>query len=128
MLKTGWLWLILKPLLFARLKSVESLLTILSPADFLYDNLSIEKNVINAAYLQKVSKLLFLGSSCIYPKHAKQPINEDALLSSELEPTESYAIAKIAGIKLCQAYRKQHGCGFYLSYAILTAGPHDTLS
>jgi GDP-L-fucose synthase len=96
------------------------------PADFLYDNLSIEKNVIHAAYLQKVSKLLLLGSSCIYPKHAKQPINEAALLSSELEPTNQwYAIAKIAGIKLCQAYRKQHGCDFISAMPTNLYGPHD---
>lgn len=83
------------------------------PADFLYDNLMIEANVIEAAYRAKVSKLLFLGSSCIYPKMAPQPIIEDALLTGPLEPTnEWYAIAKIAGIKLCQAYRTQHGCDY----------------
>ena len=83
------------------------------PADFLYDNLMIQNNVIHAAYKNKVDKLLFLGSSCIYPKLAAQPIKEDSLLSGFLEPTnEAYAIAKIAGIKLCQAYHKQHGCRF----------------
>ena len=83
------------------------------PADFLYDNLMIQNNVIHAAYENKVEKLLFLGSSCIYPKLAPQPIREDSLLSGYLEPTnEAYAIAKIAGIKLCQAYHKQHGCRF----------------
>ena len=83
------------------------------PADFLYDNLMIQNNVIHAAYENKVTKLLFLGSSCIYPKLAPQPIKEDSLLSGYLEPTnEAYAIAKIAGIKLCQAYHKQHGCRF----------------
>jgi GDP-L-fucose synthase len=83
------------------------------PADFLYDNLMIQNNVIHAAYENKVEKLLFLGSSCIYPKLAPQPIGEDSLLSGYLEPTnEAYAIAKIAGIKLCQAYHKQHGCRF----------------
>jgi GDP-L-fucose synthase len=83
------------------------------PADFLYDNLMIQNNVIHAAYTHKVEKLLFLGSSCIYPKLAPQPIKEDSLLSGCLEPTnEAYAIAKIAGIKLCQAYHKQHGCRF----------------
>ncbi len=83
------------------------------PADFLYDNLMIEANIIHAAFEAKVEKLLFLGSSCIYPKHADQPMREDALLTGPLEPTnEWYAIAKIAGIKLCQAYRKQHGCDF----------------
>lgn len=83
------------------------------PADFLFDNLMIQNNVIHAAYQYNVKKLLFLGSSCIYPKHAPQPIKEDSLLSGVLEPTnEAYAIAKIAGIKLCQAYHKQYGCNF----------------
>ena len=83
------------------------------PADFLYDNLMIQNNVIHAAFVNKVEKLLFLGSSCIYPKLAPQPIKEDSLLSGYLEPTnEAYAIAKIAGIKLCQAYHKQHGRRF----------------
>lgn len=83
------------------------------PADFLYDNLMIQNNVIHAAYEYKVTKLLFLGSSCIYPKLAPQPIKEESLLSGYLEPTnEAYAIAKIAGIKLCQAYHKQHGARF----------------
>jgi GDP-L-fucose synthase len=82
-------------------------------ADFLYENLMIESNVIHAAYQNGVTKLLFLGSSCIYPKLAPQPIQEDSLLSGYLEPTnEAYAIAKIAGIKLCQAYHKQYGCRF----------------
>lgn len=83
------------------------------PADFLYDNLVIETNVIEAARRANVDKLLFLGSSCIYPKFAEQPIREEALLTGPLEPTnEWYAIAKIAGIKLAQAYRLQHGCDF----------------
>lgn len=83
------------------------------PADFLYDNLMIQNNVIHAAYQYKVKKLLFLGSSCIYPKMAPQPMKEDSLLSGYLEETnEAYAIAKIAGIKLCQAYFKQHQCRF----------------
>src|SRR5689334_22317506 len=83
------------------------------PADFLYDNLMIQNNVIEAAFRYNVKKLLFLGSSCIYPKFAPQPIREDSLLSGYLEPTnEAYAIAKIAGIKLCQAYYKQHGRHF----------------
>lgn len=83
------------------------------PADFLYDNLMIEANIIEAAHREGVAKLLFLGSSCIYPKFAAQPIREDSLLTGELEPTnEWYAIAKIAGIKLAQAYRKQHGSDF----------------
>jgi GDP-L-fucose synthase len=83
------------------------------PADFLYDNLMIETNIIEAAFREGVSKLLFLGSSCIYPKFAEQPIREDSLLTGALEPTnEWYAIAKIAGIRLAQAYRKQHGADF----------------
>tara|TARA_R110002074_G_scaffold299444_4_gene470985 strand:+ start:140 stop:1099 length:960 start_codon:yes stop_codon:yes gene_type:complete len=83
------------------------------PAEFIYDNLMIEANVINAAKNIGVEKLLFLGSSCIYPKLARQPMSEDALLTGALEPTnEWYAIAKIAGIKLCQAYRRQYGCDF----------------
>lgn len=83
------------------------------PGDFLYDNLMIQNNVIHAAFKHGVEKLLFLGSSCIYPKMAPQPIKEEYLLTGPLEPTnEAYAIAKIAGIKLCQAYYKQHGCRF----------------
>ncbi|MCC7445709.1 MAG: NAD-dependent epimerase/dehydratase family protein [Saprospiraceae bacterium] len=82
-------------------------------ADFLYDNLMIEANVIHAAYVHKVKKLLFLGSSCIYPKFAPQPMKEDDLLTGILEPTnEPYAIAKIAGIKMCENYRRQYGCDF----------------
>ena len=80
------------------------------PADFIRDNLAVQINVIDAAYRQGTRKLLFLGSSCIYPKHAPQPMNEDCLLTGPLEPTnEWYAIAKIAGIKMCQAYRRQYG-------------------
>lgn len=83
------------------------------PAEFLYENLLIQNNVIHAAYENHVKKLLFLGSSCIYPKLAEQPIKEESLLSGYLESTnEAYAIAKIAGIKLCQAYHKQYGCRF----------------
>ena len=83
------------------------------PADFLYDNLMIQNNVIEASYRYNVEKLLFLGSSCIYPKLAPQPLHEDSLLSGYLESTnEAYAIAKIAGIKLCQAYQEQHGRRF----------------
>ncbi len=83
------------------------------PADFIYDNLVIEANIIEAARRIGVDKLLFLGSSCIYPKSAEQPMKEEAMLSSPLEPTnEWYAVAKIAGIKLCQAYRLQHGLDF----------------
>jgi len=83
------------------------------PADFLYNNLVIETNIVDAAWRSGVGKVLFLGSSCIYPKFAPQPIMEDSLLTGPLEPTnEWYAIAKIAGIKLAQAYRRQHGCDF----------------
>ena len=83
------------------------------PAEFLYDNLMIESNIIHAAHKNKVKKLLFLGSSCIYPKFAEQPIKENSLLTGTLEETnEAYAIAKIAGIKLCQAYHKQYGSRF----------------
>lgn len=83
------------------------------PADFIYENLMIEANVVHAAYRNQVDKLLFLGSSCIYPKLSEQPIKEEYLLTGELEPTnEWYAVAKIAGIKLCQAYRKQYNCRF----------------
>jgi GDP-L-fucose synthase len=83
------------------------------PAEFIYQNLMISANVVHAAYLNQVSKLLFLGSSCIYPKLAPQPLKEDALLSGHLEPTnEAYAIAKITGIELCKFYRRQYGCNF----------------
>jgi len=96
------------------------------PADFLYDNIMIEANIIHAAYSQNVEKLLFLGSSCIYPKFAAQPIREDALLTGSLEATnEYYAIAKIAGIKLCEAYRKQHGCDFISAMPTNLYGPFD---
>ncbi len=96
------------------------------PADFLYDNLIIEANIIEAGFQVKVRKLLFLGSSCIYPKMAPQPIPEDALLSGPLEPTnEWYAIAKIAGIKLCQAYRRQYGADFISAMPTNLYGPGD---
>ena len=96
------------------------------PADFIYDNLMIEANIIHAAHKNRVEKLLFLGSSCIYPKHATQPMNETGLLEGALEPTnEWYAIAKIAGIKLCQAYRKQHGADFISAMPTNLYGPHD---
>ncbi len=96
------------------------------PADFLYDNLMIEANLIEAAFRAGTAKLLFLGSSCIYPKFAPQPIREDALLTGPLEPTnEWYAIAKIAGIKLCQAYRRQHGCDFISAMPTNLYGPGD---
>jgi GDP-L-fucose synthase len=84
------------------------------PADFLYDNLMIASNLIRAAFETGVERVLFLGSSCIYPKFAPQPIEEESLLTSALEPTnEAYAIAKIAGLKLCEFYRRQHGCLFH---------------
>ncbi|MDI3467519.1 MAG: GDP-L-fucose synthetase [Nitrospira sp.] len=83
------------------------------PAEFIYDNLAIQTNVVHEAYVHGVKKLLFLGSSCIYPKHAPQPMKEEYLLTGPLEPTnEWYAVAKIAGIKMCQAYRRQYGCDF----------------
>ncbi len=83
------------------------------PAEFIYDNITIESNIIHTAWKQNVKKLLFLASSCIYPRLADQPIKEESLLSGHLEPTnEWYAIAKIAGIKMCEAYRKQYGCNF----------------
>jgi len=95
-------------------------------AEFLYDNLMIESNVIHQAYLNDVQKLLFLGSSCIYPKFAPQPLKEDALLTGELESTnEPYAIAKIAGIKLCDAYRSQYGCNYISAMPTNLYGPHD---
>jgi GDP-L-fucose synthase len=82
-------------------------------AEFIYDNITLQNNVIHAAYMNQVEKLMFLGSSCIYPKMAAQPMSEDALLTGLLEPTnEPYAIAKIAGIKMCEAYRDQYGCNF----------------
>jgi GDP-L-fucose synthase len=96
------------------------------PAEFLHQNLLIEANIIDAAWRNGVEKLLFLGSSCIYPKHASQPITEDALLTGSLEPTnEWYAIAKIAGIKLCQAYHKQYGCDFISAMPTNLYGPGD---
>jgi GDP-L-fucose synthase len=96
------------------------------PADFIYDNLVIEANVIHSAHLAGIDRLLFLGSSCIYPKLAAQPIKEEALLTGPLEPTnEWYAIAKIAGIKLCQAYRKQHGRHYTSIMPCNLYGPGD---
>jgi GDP-L-fucose synthase len=95
-------------------------------AEFLYDNLMIEANVIEAAHRHDASKLLFLGSSCIYPRLAPQPITEDALLAGPLEPTnEWYAVAKIAGIKLCQAYRRQYGRDFISAMPTNLYGPGD---
>ncbi len=96
------------------------------PADFLYENLALAANTIHGAYRQGVKRLLFLGSSCIYPKHAPQPMPESCLLTSELEPTnEAYAIAKIAGLKLAQYYRKQHGVMFHSAMPTNLYGPGD---
>ncbi|MQT32198.1 GDP-L-fucose synthase [Pseudomonas helleri] len=96
------------------------------PADFIYDNLMIQANLIQSAHQNDVQKLLFLGSSCIYPKHAEQPMREDALLTGVLEPTnEPYAIAKIAGIKLCESYNRQHGRDYRSVMPTNLYGPHD---
>lgn len=96
------------------------------PADFIYDNLCIQNNVIHQSYKSGVKKLLFLGSSCIYPKNASQPIKEEYLLSGYLEPTnDAYAIAKIAGIKMCQSYQKQYGCNFISAMPTNLYGPGD---
>ena len=93
---------------------------------FLYDNLMIQSNAIHASYLNGVKKLLFLGSTCIYPKLAPQPLKEEYLLSGELEPTnEPYAIAKITGIKMCDAYRDQYGCNFVSVMPTNLYGPND---
>lgn len=95
-------------------------------ADFIYENLMIEANVIHAAYINKVEKLLFLGSSCIYPKLAPQPLKEEYLLSGYLEATnQPYAIAKIAGIELCNSYRRQYGCNFISAMPTNLYGPND---
>lgn len=95
-------------------------------AEFLYDNLMIEANIIDAAHRNNCKKLLFLGSSCIYPKMAEQPLKEESLLAGFLEPTnEPYAIAKIAGIKLCEAYRDQYGCNFISAMPTNLYGPND---
>lgn len=96
------------------------------PAEFLYDNLCIQNNVIHQSYKNQVKKLLFLGSSCIYPKNTPQPIKEEYLLSGYLEPTnDAYAIAKIAGIKMCQSYHKQYGCNFISAMPTNLYGPGD---
>jgi GDP-L-fucose synthase len=96
------------------------------PADFLYDNLMIHATTIHASYKQSVEKLLYLGSSCIYPRMAPQPIGEDSLLTGLLEPTnEMYAVAKIAGIKMCEAYRAQYGCNFISAMPTNLYGPGD---
>ncbi|MDC0196501.1 GDP-L-fucose synthase [Gammaproteobacteria bacterium] len=99
------------------------------PAEFIYNNLVIESNIIHAAYLNNVKKLLFLGSACIYPREAAQPMTEETLLTGALEPTnESYAIAKIAGIKMCEAYRKQYGCDFISAQPNNLYGPGDNFN
>ena len=99
------------------------------PADFLWNNLAIESNVIDSAWRNGVRKLLFLGSSCIYPRHAPQPMSEDCLLTGPLEPTnEPYAIAKIAGLKLCSAYRRQHGFDAICAMSTNLYGPGDKFS
>lgn len=96
------------------------------PADFIYQNIMIQSNLINASFLNNVKKLLFLGSSCIYPKFADQPIKEEYLMSGNLEPTnEFYAISKISGIKMCQAYRKQFNCDFISAMPTNLYGPND---
>jgi GDP-L-fucose synthase len=96
------------------------------PAEFIYDNMMIHATVVHASHLYGVQKLLYLGSSCIYPRDAAQPMGEDALLTGPLEPTnESYAVAKIAGIKLCQAYRRQYGCNFISAMPTNLYGPND---
>ncbi len=99
------------------------------PAEFIYDNLMIEANIIGAAHRLGVAKLLFLGSSCIYPRMAPQPIPEDSLLTGPLEPTnEWYAVAKIAGIKLCQAFRRQYGCDYISAQPTNLYGEGDNFS
>ena len=96
------------------------------PADFIYQNLIIQTNVIHASYINKVKKLIFLGSSCIYPRNCPQPMQEEHLLSGYLEPTnEPYAIAKIAGIKMCQAYNRQYGTQYISVMPTNLYGPHD---
>jgi GDP-L-fucose synthase len=96
------------------------------PADFIRENLQIQTNVIHSAYRAGVSRLLFLGSSCIYPRLASQPIREDALMTGPLESTnEAYAVAKIAGIRMCEAYRRQHGCDFRSAMPTNLYGPND---
>ncbi len=96
------------------------------PAEFIYDNLAIETNVVHGAWRCGVEKLLFLGSSCIYPREAAQPMAEEALLTGPLEPTNQwYAVAKIAGLKLCQAYRRQYGCDFVTAMPANLYGPGD---
>jgi GDP-L-fucose synthase len=96
------------------------------PAEFIYENIMIEANIIHASYVNEVKRLMFLGSSCIYPKYAPQPIKEDSLLTGNLEPTnEPYAIAKIAGLKLCESYSRQYGCDFRSVMPTNLYGPND---
>ncbi len=99
------------------------------PAEFIYDNMMIQNNVIHAAYLNKVEKLFFLGSSCIYPKFAPQPLKEEYLLTGALEPTnEAYAIAKISGLKMCEFYKKQYGCNFISAMPTNLYGVNDNFN
>lgn len=99
------------------------------PAEFIYDNMMIQNNVIHAAYLNKVEKLFFLGSSCIYPKFAPQPLKEEYLLTGALEPTnEAYAIAKISGLKMCEFYKKQYGCNFISAMPTNLYGINDNFN
>jgi GDP-L-fucose synthase len=96
------------------------------PADFIYQNLQIQNNIIHGCYKHRIEKLIFLGSVCIYPKFADQPIKEEALLSSSLEPTnEPYAVSKIAGVKMCQSYYRQHGSNFFSIMPTNQYGPND---
>ena len=123
----AWMGQVLPQVIFLAAAKVGGILANdADPGDFLYDNLMIEANVIHGAHRIGVEKLLFLGSSCIYPRDAAQPIPEDALLSGPLEPTnEWYAVAKIAGIKLAQAYRRQYGCDFISAMPTNLYGPGD---
>jgi GDP-L-fucose synthase len=123
----AWMGQVLPQVIFLAAAKVGGILANdTDPGDFLYDNLMIEANVIHGAHRIGVEKLLFLGSSCIYPRKAPQPITEDALLSGPLEPTnEWYAVAKIAGIKLAQAYRRQYGCDFISAMPTNLYGPGD---
>jgi len=99
------------------------------PAEFIFENLTIQNNIIHNAYLNKVKKLLFLGSSCIYPKLSPQPIKEEYLLTLELEPTnKAYAIAKIAGIVMCQSYNRQYGTNFIVAMPTNLYGPNDNFN
>jgi GDP-L-fucose synthase len=123
----GWMEAVRPQAIFVAAGTVGGILANATrPAEFLYDNLAIEANIIHAAHRAGVEKLLFLGSSCIYPRLAPQPMTEEALLTGPLEPTnEWYAIAKIAGIKLCQAYRRQYGCDFISAMPTNLYGPGD---